>query len=92
MTCESLPKSPPLVNTRRTNGPIVFFRVLAFTLPMDFELKWVEDIQIGILTSGATLLGSPLLLPNCRIFYNNVTVCISSQSCMSKSAQALRYL
>jgi hypothetical protein len=48
MTHESLPKSPPLVNTCHSNGPIVFFRVLSFTLPRDFQLKWSEDNQIGI--------------------------------------------
>jgi len=48
MTCEFLPKSPPLTNTCRSNGPIVFFRVLSFPLLMDFELKWAEDNQIGI--------------------------------------------
>ena len=44
----TLPKSPRVANTCRANGPIVFLRVLAFTAPMDYELKWAEDNQIGI--------------------------------------------
>ena len=44
----TLPKSPPLVNTSRANGPIIFFRVLAFTIPMDLELKWALDNQVGL--------------------------------------------
>jgi hypothetical protein len=44
----TLPESPPLANTCRAKGRIVFFRVLAFTVPMDFELKWAEDNQIGV--------------------------------------------
>ena len=37
-----------MANTNRINGPLVFFRVLAFPLPVEFELKWAEDNQIGI--------------------------------------------
>ena len=44
----TLPESPPLANTCRAKGPVVYLRVLAFTLPIDFEHKWAEDNQIGI--------------------------------------------
>lgn len=44
----TLPKSPPLANTCHNNGPIIFFWVLAFTLPLDFELKWAEENPIGV--------------------------------------------
>src|ERR1700733_2158362 len=40
VTYELLPKSPGLANARSINGPIVYFRVLAFPLPMKDALKW----------------------------------------------------
>jgi hypothetical protein len=48
ITYELLPKSPGLANARSINGPIVYFRVLAFPLPMKDALKWAEDNQVGV--------------------------------------------
>ena len=48
VTRESLPKSPGLANPRSINGPVVYFRVLAFPLQTKDTLKWAEDNQIGV--------------------------------------------
>jgi len=48
LTRELLPKSPRLANGRCINGPIVYFRVLAFPLRMKDALKWAEDNQVGV--------------------------------------------
>jgi hypothetical protein len=48
ITRELLPKSPGLANARSINGPVVYFRVLAFPLRMKDALKWAEDNQVGV--------------------------------------------
>lgn len=48
ITCESLPKSPRLANPHRVTGPVVHYRLLAFPLPSDALLKWVENNQLGV--------------------------------------------
>ncbi|KIM79915.1 hypothetical protein PILCRDRAFT_548438 [Piloderma croceum F 1598] len=45
---EMLPKSPGLANARSINGPVVYFRVLAFPLRIKDALKWAEDNQVGV--------------------------------------------
>ena len=48
ITREILLKSPGLANARSINGPVVYFRVLAFPLRIKDALKWAEDNQVGI--------------------------------------------
>jgi len=48
ITLKSLPKSPRLANARSMNGPVVYYRVLAFPMRMDAQLKWAEDNQLGV--------------------------------------------
>jgi hypothetical protein len=48
LTRELLPKPPGVANARSINGPVVYFRVLAFPLRMKDALKWAEDNQVGV--------------------------------------------
>lgn len=48
ITRESLPKSPRLANPHRVTGSVVHYRVLAFPLPSDTLLEWVENNQLGV--------------------------------------------
>jgi hypothetical protein len=72
ITRESLPKSPHLANAHRVNGPVVHYRVLAFPLPTDAQLKWVENNQLGVGRKPhmRRLLALPAILhrltPDCR--------------------------
>ena len=95
----AIPKSPPLANTCRANGRIIFPRVLAFALPLDFELKWAEDNQIGLgkrplirrSLTRPTILSR--LTPDCRrtavVKLSNGSVCQSIVVATNKTVEDL---
>jgi hypothetical protein len=48
ITRELLPRSPGLANAHSINGPVVYFRILAYPLRMKHALKWAEDNQVSV--------------------------------------------